>query len=69
MKESSDGFYIAEKDLEIRGYGDYVGTRQTGLPMFRVTDPFKDQALFSVASKIEIKKNKEMLYKIYRGVI
>ena len=69
MKEASDGFYIAEKDLEIRGYGDYVGTRQTGLPMFRVTDPFKDQALFSVASKIEIKKNKEMLYKIYRREI
>lgn len=69
MKESSDGFRIAEKDLEIRGYGDYVGTRQTGLPLFRVTDPFKDQELFSIASKMEIKKNKDLLYKIYKREI
>ena len=69
MKESSDGFRIAEKDLEIRGYGDYVGTRQTGLPLFRVTDPFKDQELFSIASKMKIKKNKDLLYKIYKREI
>lgn len=69
MKESSDGFRIAEQDLEIRGYGDYVGTRQTGLPLFRVTDPFKDQELFSIASKMEIKKNKDLLYKIYKREI
>jgi ATP-dependent DNA helicase RecG len=36
MRESSDGFYIAEKDLELRGPGEVLGTRQTGLMEFRV---------------------------------
>ncbi len=38
MRESSDGFYIAEKDLELRGPGEVLGTRQTGLMDFRVAD-------------------------------
>ena len=36
MRASSDGFYIAEKDLELRGPGEVLGTRQTGLMEFRV---------------------------------
>jgi ATP-dependent DNA helicase RecG len=36
LRESSDGFYIAEKDLELRGPGEVLGTRQTGLMEFRV---------------------------------
>lgn len=36
MRESNDGFYIAEKDLELRGPGEVLGTRQTGLMAFRV---------------------------------
>ncbi|MEM1112552.1 MAG: ATP-dependent DNA helicase RecG [Pseudomonadota bacterium] len=36
MRESTDGFYIAEKDLELRGPGEVLGTRQTGLMEFRV---------------------------------
>lgn len=36
MRESSDGFYIAEKDLELRGPGEVLGTRQTGLMEFRI---------------------------------
>ena len=36
MRESNDGFYIAEKDLELRGPGEVLGTRQTGLMEFRV---------------------------------
>ena len=36
MRHSSDGFYIAEKDLELRGPGEVLGTRQTGLMEFRV---------------------------------
>ena len=36
MRESSDGFYIAEKDLELRGPGEVLGTRQTGLLEFRI---------------------------------
>jgi ATP-dependent DNA helicase RecG len=38
MRESNDGFYIAEKDLELRGPGEVLGTRQTGLMEFRVAE-------------------------------
>ncbi len=38
MRESSDGFYIAERDLELRGPGEVLGTRQTGLMEFRIAD-------------------------------
>ncbi len=36
MRASNDGFFIAEKDLELRGPGEVLGTRQTGLMEFRV---------------------------------
>ena len=45
MRESSDGFYIAEKDLEIRGPGEILGTRQTGLMAFRIADLVRDSHL------------------------
>ena len=38
LRESSDGFYIAERDLELRGPGEVLGTRQTGLMEFRIAD-------------------------------
>ena len=38
MRESTDGFYIAEKDLELRGPGEVLGTRQTGLMEFRIAE-------------------------------
>jgi ATP-dependent DNA helicase RecG len=38
MRDSQDGFYIAEKDLELRGPGDLLGTRQTGEQQFRIAD-------------------------------
>ncbi|MEM9254417.1 MAG: ATP-dependent DNA helicase RecG [Pseudomonadota bacterium] len=38
LRESTDGFYIAEKDLELRGPGEVLGTRQTGLMVFRVAE-------------------------------
>ncbi len=44
LEETSDGFLIAEKDLEARGPGDLLGTRQSGLPSLRVADPFRDLA-------------------------
>ncbi len=43
MRESNDGFLIAEKDLEIRGPGEVLGTRQTGLVSFRIADIQRDQ--------------------------
>jgi ATP-dependent DNA helicase RecG len=42
LEETSDGFLIAEKDLEARGPGDLLGSRQSGLPAMRVADPIKD---------------------------
>ncbi len=44
LEQTSDGFAIAEKDLEARGPGDLLGTRQSGLPPLRVADPFRDLA-------------------------
>jgi ATP-dependent DNA helicase RecG len=45
LRKTSDGFRIAEKDLELRGPGEVLGTRQTGLLQFRVADLARDQGL------------------------
>jgi ATP-dependent DNA helicase RecG len=45
LRETNDGFVIAEKDLEIRGAGELLGTRQTGSISFKVADLIRDQAL------------------------
>jgi ATP-dependent DNA helicase RecG len=45
MAATTDGFRIAEVDLELRGPGDYFGTRQSGLPAFRVADLLQDGEL------------------------
>ena len=45
MRESNDGFYIAEKDLELRGPGQVLGTAQTGLMEFRIADLVRDAAM------------------------
>jgi ATP-dependent DNA helicase RecG len=49
MVGTNDGFRIAEADLEIRGPGDFFGTRQSGLPQFRVADLLRDAALLEEA--------------------
>jgi ATP-dependent DNA helicase RecG len=45
MRQTHDGFVIAEKDLELRGPGELLGTRQTGIAAFRVADLARDAAL------------------------
>ena len=45
LTETSDGFRIAQKDLEIRGPGEFFGTRQSGLPRFQVADLIRDRQL------------------------
>jgi len=45
MRQTSDGFVIAEKDLELRGPGEMLGTRQTGLLQFKVADLMRDADL------------------------
>ncbi|HQZ40656.1 MAG TPA: ATP-dependent DNA helicase RecG [Vicinamibacterales bacterium] len=49
MASSHDGFVIAEKDLQIRGPGDFFGTRQSGLPQLRAGDLTRDAALLELA--------------------
>jgi ATP-dependent DNA helicase RecG len=44
LRETNDGFVIAEKDLELRGPGELLGTRQTGLAGFRIADLMRDAA-------------------------
>lgn len=48
MRETSNGFLIAEKDLELRGPGEVLGTRQTGMLQFRVADLARDEALLDL---------------------
>jgi ATP-dependent DNA helicase RecG len=48
---STDGFRVAEADLEIRGPGDLLGTRQSGVPMFRVADLVADREWLEIARK------------------
>ena len=45
MRQTNDGFVIAEKDLELRGPGELLGTRQTGLASFRIADLTRDAGL------------------------
>ena len=47
--ESSDGFEIARRDLELRGPGELMGARQSGLPMLRFADPVQDVDLLEAA--------------------
>ena len=49
MVRTEDGFLIAEKDLEIRGPGDFFGTRQSGMATFRVSRLIRDRELLETA--------------------
>jgi ATP-dependent DNA helicase RecG len=51
MTSTNDGFRIAEVDLELRGPGDFFGTRQSGLPEFRVADLLRDGAMLEEARR------------------
>src|SRR4051812_41542237 len=49
MTETTDGFAIAERDLTLRGPGDFFGTRQAGVPTFRSIDLVRDRAMLDRA--------------------
>ena len=55
LKESNDGFYISEEDMKIRGFGDILGFKQSGIKNFKLADPIHNQELFLLAEK-EIKR-------------
>ena len=49
LKESDDGFFIAEEDLKLRGFGDLIGYQQSGIKNFRFADPVIHEDLFKLA--------------------
>ena len=55
LKESNDGFYISEEDMRIRGFGDILGFKQSGIKNFKLADPIHNSDLFLLAEK-EIKR-------------
>ena len=55
LKDSNDGFIISEEDMKIRGFGDILGFKQSGIKNFKLADPIHNHDLFLVAEK-EIKR-------------
>ena len=55
LKRTTDGFKISEEDMKLRGYGDLLGFKQSGLQSFRLADPVLNEDLFALAEK-EVKK-------------
>ncbi|MCQ4921832.1 ATP-dependent DNA helicase RecG [Tissierella carlieri] len=75
LQNSTDGFKISEKDLELRGPGEFFGTRQHGLPELKVANLFTDMDILKVAQKeainivnqdpnLELEKYRELKKKI-----
>lgn len=55
MTETEDGFKIAEKDLELRGAGEFFGTRQHGLPEFKIANIFEDIKILKQVQELALK--------------
>ena len=55
LKESNDGFKISEEDMKLRGFGDILGFKQSGIKSFKLADPIHNHDLFILAEK-EIKR-------------
>lgn len=51
LRNTTNGFEIAQKDLELRGPGEMLGTRQTGLPVMRIADLMRDAKLLPAVHK------------------
>ena len=51
LKSSNDGFFIAEEDMKLRGFGDVLGYQQSGLKDFKLADPVHHASLFKMAEK------------------
>ncbi len=59
LKKSDDGFFIAEEDMKLRGYGDLIGFQQSGIKNFRFADPVLHKDLFDLAQNyVKINQDK-----------
>jgi len=67
---SNDGFFIADEDMKLRGFGDILGFRQSGIKDFKIADPVIHQKLFKIAED-DIKKieKDEINFKKYNFLI
>jgi len=59
LKNTNDGFEISEEDMKIRGFGDLLGFKQSGVKNFRLADPIQNEDLFLLAEKEIAKMEKE----------
>ena len=55
MQETNDGFIISEKDLELRGSGEFFGTKQHGIPEFKIANLFEDMPILKLVQSIAVK--------------
>lgn len=55
MQETNDGFAISEKDLELRGSGEFFGTKQHGIPEFKVANLFEDMGILKIVQSLATK--------------
>ena len=55
MCDTNDGFIISEKDLKLRGSGEFFGTKQHGLPEFKVANLFEDRNILQGIQSLAIK--------------
>ena len=51
LVESTDGFYISEMDLKLRGPGEFFGTKQSGLPSLRIANILRDTEILEIARR------------------
>tara|TARA_B100000035_G_scaffold53546_1_gene42028 strand:- start:1490 stop:3538 length:2049 start_codon:yes stop_codon:yes gene_type:complete len=65
LKSSTDGFIISEEDMKLRGFGDILGFKQSGIKIFRLADPVHNSELFTLAENEikQIEKNNTSLNK------
>ena len=65
LKNSNDGFFIAEEDLKLRGFGDLIGYQQSGIKNFRFADPVNHEDLFKLAEEYVKNVSNEVNQKKY----
>ena len=68
LRSTNDGFVIAEKDLQLRGFGDILGFQQSGIKNFRFADPLHHKDLFLLAEK-EVKKLENLNFKKFENLL